>query len=60
MHSPFWILGAFRQVIPWLLAATMPQPFDLPPVEYAACFELVPELRKLLVQKWKTKISALW
>ena len=28
--------------------------FELPPVEYAACFELVRELRELLVQKWKT------
>jgi diadenosine tetraphosphate (Ap4A) HIT family hydrolase len=32
-----------------------PTIFDLPPVEYAACFELVRELRELLVQKWKTK-----
>jgi|SRR4029077_19402268 len=31
-----------------------PTIFDLPPVEYAACFELVRELRELLVQKWKT------
>jgi histidine triad (HIT) family protein len=32
-----------------------PTIFDLPQVEYAACFELVRELRKLLVQKWNTK-----
>ena len=32
-----------------------PTIFDLPPVEYAACFELVRELRELLAQKWKTK-----
>jgi diadenosine tetraphosphate (Ap4A) HIT family hydrolase len=32
-----------------------PTIFDLPPVEYAACLELVRELRELLVQKWKTK-----
>jgi diadenosine tetraphosphate (Ap4A) HIT family hydrolase len=32
-----------------------PTVFDLPPVEFAACFELVRELRELLVQKWKTK-----
>ena len=32
-----------------------PTVFDLPPVEYAASFELVRELRELLVQKWKTK-----
>ena len=32
-----------------------PTVFDLPPVEYAACFELVRELRELLVEKWKTK-----
>ena len=32
-----------------------PTVFDLPPLEYAACFELVRELRELLVQKWKTK-----
>jgi diadenosine tetraphosphate (Ap4A) HIT family hydrolase len=31
-----------------------PTIFDLLPVEYAACFELVRELRELLVQKWKT------
>jgi diadenosine tetraphosphate (Ap4A) HIT family hydrolase len=51
MHSPFWIRSLFRQLIPWSLAAI----FALPPVEYAACFELVQELRELLVQKWKTK-----
>jgi diadenosine tetraphosphate (Ap4A) HIT family hydrolase len=32
-----------------------PTIFDLPPVEYAACVELVRELRELLVQKWQTK-----
>lgn len=32
-----------------------PTIFDLAPTEYAACFELVRELRELLVQKWKTK-----
>lgn len=32
-----------------------PTIFDLPPAEYAACFELVRELRELLVQKSKTK-----
>ena len=32
-----------------------PTVFDLPPVEYAACFELVRQLRGLPVQKWKTK-----
>jgi diadenosine tetraphosphate (Ap4A) HIT family hydrolase len=32
-----------------------PTIFDLSPVGYAACFELVRELRELLVQKWKTK-----
>jgi hypothetical protein len=29
MHSPFWIRGPFRQVIPWSLAATTPQPSSI-------------------------------
>ena len=38
-----------------IIRSHAPTIFDLPPAESAACFELVRELREVLVHKWKTK-----
>jgi len=57
-HHAFsiWIRGPFRQGHSLVISRNhAPTVFDLPAVEYPACFELVRELRDLLVQKWKTK-----